>query len=91
MDSLFCPHCKSILDIPADEEFIICSVCGERQSAEGNVSVNLVFCLLKILVFENNEFVTKSRDNAFGHSMKKSMAAVASVSKHGEGAKACLF
>lgn len=35
MDALFCPQCKSILDIPADEDFIACSVCGERQAASG--------------------------------------------------------
>lgn len=35
MDALFCPQCRSILDIPADEDFIICSVCGERQAASG--------------------------------------------------------
>jgi DNA-directed RNA polymerase subunit M/transcription elongation factor TFIIS len=35
MDALFCPQCRSILDIPADEDFIICSVCGEKQAASG--------------------------------------------------------
>lgn len=42
MDALFCPQCRSILDIPADEDFIICSVCGEKQAASGN-NYNLIF------------------------------------------------
>lgn len=38
------------------------------------------------LVFEENAFVTKSRANAFTHSLKKRMAAAASVAKAGSGA-----
>lgn len=40
----------------------------------------------KILVFEENAFVTKSRANAFTHSLKKRMAAAATVAKSGSGA-----
>lgn len=39
MDALFCPQCRSILDIPADEDFIICSVCGEKQAASGKTTL----------------------------------------------------
>lgn len=38
------------------------------------------------IVFEENAFVTKSRANAFTHSLKKRMAAAASVAKAGSGA-----
>lgn len=38
------------------------------------------------LVFEQNAFVTKSRENAFTHSLKKRMAAAATVAKAGSGA-----
>lgn len=92
MDALFCPQCRSILDIPADEDFIICSVCGEKQAASGknhrvpsfrNIDTN-PFTI--VTVFEANAFVTKSRPNAFTHSLKKRMAAAASVAKAGSGA-----
>lgn len=94
MDALFCPQCRSILDIPADEDFIICSVCGEKQAASGTiasrplVSLSYIFPSLfpSIIVFEENAFVTKSRANAFTHSLKKRMAAAASVAKAGSGA-----
>lgn len=71
MDALFCSQCRSILDIPADEDFIICSVCGERQAAS---------------MFEESVFVTKSRSNAFMHALKKRMAAAASATKAEHGA-----
>ena len=95
MDALFCPQCRSILDIPADEDFIICSVCGEKQAASGTIAsrslVSLVYLFpslffIIIIVFEENAFVTKSRANAFTHSLKKRMAAAASVAKAGSGA-----
>lgn len=41
---------------------------------------------LIVAVFEGNAFVTKSRPNAFTHSLKKRMAAAASVAKAGSGA-----
>lgn len=41
---------------------------------------------MPFLVFEENAFVTKSRANAFTHSLKKRMAAAASVAKAGSGA-----
>lgn len=31
--SLFCPECHNILDLPGDEEFVVCTVCGAKQSA----------------------------------------------------------
>jgi hypothetical protein len=51
----------------------------------------------RLVVFEENAFVTKSRANAFTHSLKKRMAAAASVAKAGSGATVnseylkCLF
>lgn len=42
------------------------------------------------VVFEENAFVTKSRANAFTHSLKKRMAAAASVAKAGSGATVTL-
>jgi DNA-directed RNA polymerase I subunit RPA12 len=47
LDSLFCPQCRNLLDYPGDESFVLCSVCGQRQSAA---------------VFERQSFVTKSRN-----------------------------
>ena len=47
LDSLFCPQCHNLLDYPSDEDFVVCTVCGERQNAS---------------VFESRPFVTRSRD-----------------------------
>lgn len=31
--SLFCPECESILDLPGDDDFVVCAVCGTKQAA----------------------------------------------------------
>lgn len=46
LDSLFCPQCNNLLDYPGDEDFVVCTVCGERQDSS---------------VFESRPFVTRSR------------------------------
>ncbi|PJF18223.1 DNA-directed RNA polymerase subunit, partial [Paramicrosporidium saccamoebae] len=33
MESLFCPECHNLLDLPGDEDVVTCTVCGAKQSA----------------------------------------------------------
>lgn len=35
MDSLFCPDCHNLLDLPGEEDFVSCAACGARQSSSG--------------------------------------------------------
>lgn len=65
--SLFCPECHNLLDLPGDEEFVLCVVCGARQSAKRTCKlyVALISNFL-FLVFEDKPFVTHSRKDVFG-------------------------
>lgn len=35
MDDLFCPECHNILDLPGDEDYVTCVVCGALQPCSG--------------------------------------------------------
>lgn len=53
------------MDLPGDEEFVVCSVCGAKQSANRN----MIFSIRPVtpfIVFENKPFVTHSRKDLFG-------------------------
>lgn len=52
LDALFCPQCQNILDYPADDDYVICTVCGQKQEAS---------------VFEQHPFVTQSRARTDTH------------------------
>lgn len=32
---LFCPHCAALLDLPGDEDEVICEGCGSVEPAQG--------------------------------------------------------
>lgn len=75
--SLFCPECHNLLDLPGDEEFVVCSVCGAKQSAT---------------LFEGKPFVTHTRKDVFGPNPLIQAAEKKEKEKkhghgHGEGSK----
>ena len=41
MESLFCPECHNLLDLPGDDEYVICTVCGARQSSSGTAPTRI--------------------------------------------------
>ncbi|KAI8869824.1 hypothetical protein GQ42DRAFT_163165 [Ramicandelaber brevisporus] len=61
---VFCPDCGNLLDSPADEDYINCSVCGSTQSAK---------------LFENIPVVTTSSRNAFPSKLRNKRSLVAGV------------
>lgn len=71
MESLFCPECHNLLDLPGDEDVVTCTVCGAKQSSS---------------VFENRPVVTRSRPGLFGDIFRKKVVSGQAGKTHNDGA-----
>lgn len=69
MDTLFCPECQNLLDLPGDEETIICSVCGAAQSSRGTEPRHLCNQARSIRKYSCGD--KKSTWSIWGHISKK--------------------
>lgn len=72
MDTLFCPDCSNLLDLPGDEDIVNCTACEAKQPSH---------------LFENRPVVTKSRPGLFGDTFKKRVVAHQKTThQHNDGA-----
>lgn len=59
MDNLFCPECRNLLDLPGEEDKVLCSVCHTPQPAT---------------LFEDRPITTHSRKYNHGPQDMKAMS-----------------
>ncbi|PVU94110.1 hypothetical protein BB561_002792 [Smittium simulii] len=63
---IFCETCNSLLDIPGDQDIIICNVCGDTKSGAH---------------FENIETITVTKPSAFPSVLKNKRSLITGISE----------
>ncbi|PVV04544.1 hypothetical protein BB560_000954 [Smittium megazygosporum] len=62
---IFCNTCDSLLDIPGDQDFIVCHVCGDTKAGKD---------------FENIETVTVTKPSAFPSVLRNKRSLIKGIS-----------